>query len=63
MSLNKLPITLLPIAGERVFIRCDFNVPQDKSSGAISNPARIVAALPSVLHCSEHSVLVTLITL
>ena len=46
---QKLPITLLPIAGERVFIRCDFNVPLDLTSGAVSNPARIVAALPSVL--------------
>ena len=49
MHPNKLPITLLPIAGERVFIRCDFNVPLDLTSGAITNPARIVAALPSVL--------------
>jgi len=30
--------------------RCDFNVPQDKSTGAITNNARIVAALPSIKH-------------
>ena len=33
--------------------RCDFNVPQDKSSGAITNNARIVAAIPSIKHCLE----------
>jgi phosphoglycerate kinase len=54
MELNKLPINLIPIAGERVFMRCDFNVPQDKKSGAITNNARIVAALPSIQYCLEN---------
>merc|ERR1719206_1366608 len=36
---------------ERIFMRCDFNVPQDKASGAITNNARIVAALPSIKYC------------
>lgn len=35
--------------------RCDFNVPQDKSSGAITNNARIVAALPSIKYVLEHN--------
>ncbi len=30
--------------------RCDFNVPQDKTTLAITNPARIVGALPSIEH-------------
>merc|ERR1712123_461693 len=54
MELNKLPINLLPIAGERVFMRCDFNVPQDKKTGAITNPARIVAAIPSIKYCLDN---------
>jgi len=54
MELNKLPLTLLPIAGERVFMRCDFNVPQDKKTGAITNPARIVAAVPSIQYCLDN---------
>jgi len=29
-------------------MRVDFNVPQDKATGAITNPARIVAALPTI---------------
>ena len=35
--------------------RCDFNVPQDKVSGAITNNARIVAALPSIQYCLEQN--------
>jgi len=54
MELNKLPLTLLPIAGERIFMRCDFNVPQDKKTGAITNNARIVAAVPSIEYCLEN---------
>jgi len=54
MELNKLPLTLLPIAGERIFMRCDFNVPQDKKSGAITNNARIVAAVPSIKYCLDN---------
>jgi len=54
MELNKLPLTLLPIAGERIFMRCDFNVPQDKKSGAITNNARIVAAVPSIQYCLDN---------
>ena len=35
------------------YSRCDFNVPQDKKTGAITNNARIVAALPSIKYCLE----------
>jgi phosphoglycerate kinase len=35
------------------FDRCDFNVPQDKFTGAITNNARIVAALPSIKYALE----------
>ena len=37
-----------------MFIRCDFNVPQDKITGVITNNARIVAALPSIKYALEH---------
>jgi len=52
MELNKLAINLLPIASERVFIRCDFNVPQ--KDGKITNNQRIVAALPSIQYCLDN---------
>ncbi|KDR81410.1 hypothetical protein GALMADRAFT_59194 [Galerina marginata CBS 339.88] len=53
MSLsNKLSITDLDLKGKRVLIRVDFNVPiQD---GKITNPARIVAAIPTIKYALEH---------
>jgi len=38
----------LSLAGKRVLLRVDFNVPQDKATGAITNNQRIVAALPTI---------------
>jgi len=35
-------------------MRCDFNVPQDKKTGAITNTARIVAAIPSIQYCLDN---------
>ena len=37
----------LSLSGQRVLMRVDFNVPQDKQTGAITNTARIAAALPT----------------
>ncbi|ODN83482.1 phosphoglycerate kinase [Cryptococcus amylolentus CBS 6039] len=54
MSLSsKLNITDLDLKGERVLIRVDFNVPQDKEQN-ITNPARIVAALPTIKYAIEN---------
>jgi phosphoglycerate kinase len=33
MSLNKLQLKNVDVKGKRVFIRVDFNVPQDKKTG------------------------------
>ncbi|RXK42410.1 phosphoglycerate kinase [Tremella mesenterica] len=53
MSLSsKLSITDVNLKDERVLIRVDFNVPQDKELN-ITNPARIVAALPTIKYALE----------
>ena len=44
----KKSITDVPLKGRRAIMRVDFNVPQDKATGAITNPARITAALPTI---------------
>ena len=41
----KLSIDRLNLKGKRVLMRVDFNVPQDKKTGAITNTQRITAAL------------------
>merc|ERR1719310_565422 len=48
-ALNKLKVEDVDVAGKRVFVRVDFNVPQDKSDpNKITNTARIDAALPTI---------------
>jgi len=54
MSLNKKQLKDVDVSGKRVFIRVDFNVPQDKKDpNVITNPARIVGALPTIKHCLD----------
>ncbi len=40
----KLSIDQVDLKGKRVILRVDFNVPQDKKTGAITNPQHIAAA-------------------
>ena len=35
-------------------MRCDFIAPQVKKTGAITNPARIVATVPSIQNCMDN---------
>ncbi len=44
----------LDFAGQRALIRVDFNVPQDKATGAITNNQRIAAARPTIQHVLDH---------
>ncbi len=46
----KKSISDLNLSNKRVLMRVDFNVPQKSSTGEITNPARIAAALPSIKH-------------
>src|SRR3954467_13265098 len=58
----KLSIDKLPLQGKRVLMRVDFNVPQDKQTGAITNPQRIVAALPTIRYALDHGASVVLMS-
>jgi phosphoglycerate kinase len=58
----KLSIDRLDLKGKRVLMRVDFNVPQDKKTGAITNTQRIVAALPTIKHALEHGASVVLMS-
>jgi len=50
----KLSIRDVDLTGKRVLMRVDFNVPQDKTTGEITNPARIAAALPTIQYILEN---------
>jgi phosphoglycerate kinase len=56
----KKTIKDLDLAGKRVFIRVDFNVPQDKQTGEITNTQRITAALPTIQYALEQGASVVL---
>ncbi len=60
MSFNKLSITDLELAGQRVLMRVDFNVPL--KDGKITNNARIVAALPSIKYALDQGASVVLMS-
>src|SRR5580704_18927464 len=58
----KLSIDLLDLKGRRVLMRVDFNVPQDKKTGAITNTQRIAAALPTIRYALDQGASVVLMS-
>ena len=53
-KMNKVALSSLDVAGKRVLIRVDFNVPQDKNDpSVITNTARIDGAMPTINYCLE----------
>lgn len=48
MNLNKKTLGDVDVKGKRVLMRVDFNVPQDKKTGEITNNQRIVGAIPTI---------------
>ncbi len=60
--MSKLFIEDLALEGKRALIRVDFNVPQDKVSGAITNTKRIEAALPTIKYALDKGAAVILMS-
>ena len=60
--MNKKTIKDVDWQGKRALVRVDFNVPQDKTTGAITDDARIRAALPTIQYLLEHGAAVVLMS-
>lgn len=56
--MNKKSIRSVDVKGKKCLVRCDFNVPMKE--GAITDDARIVAALPTVKYLAENGAKVVL---
>ncbi len=57
-NLNKKTVEDLKVAGKRVLVRCDFNVPL--KNGVITDENRIVAALPTIQYLLDNGAKVIL---
>lgn len=58
----KKSIKDVSLSGRRVLMRVDFNVPQDKATGEITNTQRITAALPTIQHALDSGASVVLMS-
>ena len=56
--LNKKTVEDLDVAGKRVLVRCDFNLPM--KDGKITSDKRIIGALPTIRYLLEHGAKVIL---
>jgi len=54
MNYNKKTVRDVDVRDRKVLLRCDFNVPQDKETNAITSDKRIVAALPTIRYLLDN---------
>lgn len=59
MQYNKKSVEDIDVAGKKVIVRCDFNVPQD-DTGRITDDKRIVASLQTIKYLLEKKAAVIL---
>ncbi len=55
MNYNKKTVRDVDCSQKKVLLRCDFSIPQDKETGAITSDKRIVAALPTIQYLLENN--------
>ena len=58
--MNKKTIRDIEVAGKKVLVRCDFNVPLDGETGEITDNRRIRAALPTINYLLDNNAKVIL---
>ena len=58
--MNKKTIRDIDVAGKKVLVRCDFNVPLDKETGEITDNRRIRGAIPTIQYLISNNAKVIL---
>jgi 3-phosphoglycerate kinase len=53
MKYSKKTVRDIDVAGKKVLLRCDFNVPHDEKTGKILDDTRIAASLPTIQYLLE----------